>query len=52
MKNGKIQTFTDLNVWKEGHKLVIIVDQLLQGFIRKSKTFIIHKSSSINQNKL
>ena len=133
MKNGKIQTFTDLNVWKEGHKLVImvyvvtkgfpreelyslvdqmrravasvtaniaegfgrqsykekvqfyylakgsllelknfiliakdagylseeefrklsnqanIVDQLLQGFIRKSKTFIIHKSSIINQ---
>lgn len=92
MKNGKIQSFTDLNVWKEGHKLVVmvykitrhfpiyymakgslaelknfiliakdvgylipnqlkdlvdqvnIVDRLLQGFIRKSKTFINQKS--------
>lgn len=133
MKNGRIESFTDLNVWKEGHKLVImvytitklfpkeetyslidqmrraaasitanitegfgrqtykekvqfyymakgslselknfilivkdidylsgeqlkqlveqanIVGQLLQGFIRKSKTFINHKSSIINQ---
>lgn len=134
MKNGRIESFTDLNVWKEGHKLVImiykitkqfpkeetysltdqmrraassvtaniaegfgrqtykekvqfyymskgslselknfiliakdvdylsveqlgqlteqanIVDQILQGFIRKSKTFINHKSSIVNRN--
>lgn len=135
MKDGKIETFTDLNVWKEGHRLVVmvykitrdfpkeelysitnqmrraaasitaniaegfgrqsykekvqfyymskgslaelknfiliakdvgyltktelgtlasqanIVDQLLQGFIKKSKTFINHKSSVINRLK-
>lgn len=25
MENKKIQSFTDLNVWREGHKLVILV---------------------------
>ena len=25
MKDGKIESFTDLNVWKEGHKLVMMI---------------------------
>lgn len=24
-KNVKIKNFTDLNIWKEGHKLVLII---------------------------
>ncbi len=32
MKNGKIQSFTDLNVWKEGHKLVIMVYKITKSF--------------------
>lgn len=28
MKDGKIQSFTDLKVWQEGHKLVILVYKL------------------------
>lgn len=32
MKNGIIQSFTDLNVWKEGHKLVIMVYKLTREF--------------------
>lgn len=30
--NGKIQSFTDLNIWKEGHKLVIIVYKITKEF--------------------
>lgn len=30
--NDKIQSFTDLNVWKEGHKLVIIVYKITKEF--------------------
>ena len=66
MRNGKIQSFTDLQVWREGNTLVLrvykitknfpreelysLVDQsnlthqLLQGFIRKTRTFINRKS--------
>lgn len=32
MKNGKIQSFTDLNVWKEGHKLVVMVYEITKHF--------------------
>ncbi len=32
MKNGKIETFTDLNVWKEGHKLVVMVYKTSKDF--------------------
>lgn len=32
MKNGKIQAFTDLNVWKEGHKLVTTVYLITKSF--------------------
>lgn len=32
MKNGKIQTFTDLHVWKEGHLLVLDVYKTTKDF--------------------
>lgn len=32
MNNGKIQTFTDLNIWKEGHKLVLLVYKTTKDF--------------------
>lgn len=32
MKNGKIESFTDLNSWKEGHKLVIMVYNVTKRF--------------------
>ena len=32
MKNGKIDSFTDLNVWKEGHELVIMIYKLTKTF--------------------
>lgn len=35
MKNGKIQSFTDLNVWKEGHKLVLMVYKITKNFPRE-----------------
>jgi four helix bundle protein len=35
MKNGKIQSFTDLNVWKEGHKLVLMVYRITKNFPRE-----------------
>ncbi len=35
MKNGKIETFTDLNVWREGHKLVILAYKITKSFPRE-----------------
>lgn len=35
MRNGKIESFTDLNVWREGHKLVIMVYKITNGFPKK-----------------
>lgn len=32
MKNGRIESFTDLNVWKEGHKLVVMVYKITKYF--------------------
>lgn len=32
MKSGKIQSFTDLKVWSEGHKLVIMVYRITKTF--------------------
>lgn len=32
MKDGKIQSFTDLKVWQEGHKLVIIIYEITKKF--------------------
>lgn len=38
--SGKIQSFTDLNVWKEGHKLVLIIYKLTRNF-PKEETYSI-----------
>jgi hypothetical protein len=35
MNNGKIETFTDLNIWREGHKLVIMIYRITKGFPRE-----------------
>jgi len=35
MRNGKIETFTDLNVWKEGHKLVVMTYKITKDFPRE-----------------
>lgn len=32
MKNGKIEEFTDLIAWQEGHKLVILIYQITKKF--------------------
>jgi len=32
MENAKIKSFTDLNAWKEGHKLVIKIYQITRCF--------------------
>lgn len=32
MDNGKIKSFTDLNAWKEGHKLVLIIYKITENF--------------------
>ena len=41
MKNGKIQSFTDLNVWSEGHKLVLLVYKLTKKFPKEETYSII-----------
>ena len=35
MKDGRIQSFTDLHVWQEGHKLVIMVYKITEKFPMK-----------------
>lgn len=35
MKDGKIESFTDLNVWKEGHRLVVMVYRITKCFPRE-----------------
>jgi four helix bundle protein len=32
MNENKIKSFTDLKVWQEGHKLVIMVYKITEGF--------------------
>lgn len=39
-QNKKITNFTDLNAWKEAHKLVILVYKIVRDF-PKSETFIL-----------
>lgn len=54
MKDGKIETFTDLNVWKEGHKLVIMVYKVTKEFPREELYSLIDQmrrsASSITAN--
>lgn len=35
MEGGKIQKFVDLNTWKEGHKLVLIIYKVTKDFPRE-----------------
>jgi four helix bundle protein len=32
MKNGKIRSFTDLDAWKKGHELVLMVYKITKSF--------------------
>lgn len=54
MKDGKIQSFTDLNVWKEGHKLVLMVYQITRVFPKEETYSLIDQmrraASSITAN--
>lgn len=54
MKNGKIKSFTDLNVWKEGHKLVIMIYKITKGFPKEEIYSLIDQmrraSTSITAN--
>lgn len=54
MRDGKIETFTDLNVWKEGHKLVIMIYTITKTFPKEETYSIIDQmrraSSSITAN--
>ncbi len=54
MKNGKIQSFTDLNVWKEGHKLVVMIYKITSHFPKEETYSLIDQmrraSSSITAN--
>ncbi len=38
MKDGKIESFTDLRVWQEGHKLVLLIYKLTKSF-PKAETY-------------
>lgn len=37
MKNEKIKSFTDLNTWKEGHKLVLMIYNITNNFPENEK---------------
>ena len=39
MKDGKIESFTDLNVWKEGHILVLMIYKVTKYDLRKIVLF-------------
>ena len=54
MKNGKIQTFTDLNVWREGHNLVVLVYKITKNFPKEETYSLVDQmrraASSITAN--
>lgn len=54
MKNGKIETFTDLNVWKEGHQLVLMVYKITKTFPKEETYSLVDQmrraASSITAN--
>jgi len=35
MNKVKIKSFTDLNTWKEGHKLVLLIYRVIESFPRE-----------------
>lgn len=54
MKDGKIQSFTDLKVWQEGHILIVMVYQITKLFPKEETYSLIDQmrraSSSITAN--
>lgn len=54
MKNGKIDSFTDLNVWKEGHSLVVMIYNETKNFPRSELYSLIDQmrrsSASVTAN--
>ncbi len=54
MKDGKIETFTDLKVWQEGHRLVIMTYQVTKSFPKEEIYSLIDQmrraASSITAN--
>lgn len=41
MRDGKIQNFTDLNVWQEGHRLVLMVYKATKDFPKEEKYSVV-----------
>lgn len=41
MENGKIREFTDLKVWQEGHRLVILVYKITENFPKRENYLLI-----------
>jgi len=54
MNNKKIKSFTDLKVWQEGHKLVVLIYQLTKNFPSKETYSLIDQmrrsATSITSN--
>lgn len=54
MNEGKINSFTDLNVWQEGHKLVIMVYKITKSFPKEETYSLIDQMrravSSVTSN--
>lgn len=54
MRNGKIESFTDLNVWKEGHKLVLSIYKYTKNFPKEETYSLVDQmrraSSSVTAN--
>ncbi|TSC87865.1 MAG: hypothetical protein G01um10147_368 [Microgenomates group bacterium Gr01-1014_7] len=54
MKNGKIQTFTDLKVWQEGHILVVMVYKITKTFPKEETYSLVDQmrraASSVTAN--
>ena len=54
MKNGKIESFTDLNVWQEGHKLVLMIYKATKRFPKEETYSLIDQlrrsATSITSN--
>lgn len=54
MRDGRIESFTDLNVWKEGHKLVVMIYQITKLFPKEETYSLIDQmrraASSITAN--
>lgn len=41
--NKKIKTFTDLNTWKEGHKLVLMIYKMTRAFPREERYSLVNQ---------